>query len=238
MARVTLDLAPGLRSLRNVPVAFVFNGKKGCEPFVRAVAAALRKDAGVEARFWKKASPYQPMSARRAAEVAAYARAVVVGPGDCGRGSACSLLDAIQFESLHLPVAWLDTARRVPRVRRLHGRYVIEYGANRRIEAWVGGRDPSAPAIRRRLEATFERFGFHRALRLAGAAPGDILEVGSLRTQLWEYPRVSHPHVPDGIRDYAYIEIDPVVRLRPPDLEREAARVVAPIRRRLGRLRR
>jgi hypothetical protein len=156
-------------------------------------------------------------------------------PGDCGHGAACSLLDALQLEARGIPVAWLDTAGRVPRVRRRMGRFLIEYAANKRLEAHAAGRDLHGTALQERLLAGFERFGFHRALRVAGARPGAAVEVGSLKIELWDYPEVSYPKIPDGIPDYPYVEISPVARLSQADLEREALRVAPLIRTRLER---
>jgi len=175
-----LELAPRLRSLDGAPVAFVFNGKEGCEGLVRAVAAQL-----IEARG--------------------------------------------------LPVAWLDTASRVPHVRRTNGRFLIEYAANHRIEAHASRGGKADEASQEKLKARFEKFGFHRALRLAGAAPGDIVEVGSLTIELWDYSEASYPHIPDGMSEYPYVEVSPVARMSQTDLRYEVERVTPMVRRRLGR---
>lgn len=223
-----LELARGLRSLRGVPVAFIYNGKTGCETLVRGLASGLAAKAGIEPSFWRKPSPYKPLAPRVVSQIAAQARAVVAGPGDCGHGSACSLLDALQLESAGLPVAWVDTPSRVPHVERRRGRYVIEYAGNRWIDRPGADRDPSKPAVRERMRKTFEKFGFHRALRLAGARAGDTVVVGSLELELWDYPDVSYPHIPDGIRDYAYIALEQSARRTDPEP------LVPKVRKRLG----
>ncbi len=98
-------------------------------------------------------------------------------------------------------------------------KYVV--GATRR---WPAGPDEG----RRRLTRTFERFGFHRALRLAGAATGDMVRVGALEVALWDYPPPEHRTESDGPADYDYVVALDIARLAP-DALREEARRVAPL---------
>ena len=65
---------------------------------------------------------------------------------------------------------------RVPRVRRRHGRYVIECAATKRLERHIMGKNLDDPMVQQDLSERFEKLGFHRALRVAGARPGSAIE--------------------------------------------------------------
>ena len=56
---------------------------------------------------------------------------------------------------------------------------------------------------------TFEKFGLHRALRLARAKPGDTVRVLDLEVELWDYPPKRLDGW-DGVADYPYVEIPPL----------------------------
>ena len=133
--------------------------------------------------------------------------------------------DVFEFEALGLPVAYVDTPGRMPRVSRRKGVFVIEYAAARMMER-TADRVPSA-AHRAVFAKGFEKFGFHRALRLAGAHTGDRIRVGKLELDLWEYPDPILKGTTDGIRNYHYIETPPFARLSPAELH-ERARELAP----------
>src|SRR5438309_198144 len=65
---------------------------------------------------------------------------------------------------------------------------------------------------------TFEKWGLHRALRLAGAKAGDTVRVGALEAELWDYP----PKLLegwDGPAEFSYVEI-PSLRRTPDDVLR------------------
>ena len=127
--------------------------------------------------------------------------------------------DAFEFEAAGLPIAWVDTPGRMPRVRQRDGVYRIDYGANFMLQRHG---DPSTAAGRKRLQTVFEKFGLHRALRLAGAVPGDrvktgaflkALEKASLEFELWEYPEPRLKASGAGIRDYGYVTTPAFARL-------------------------
>ena len=130
-----------------------------------------------------------------------------------------------EFEAKGLPVAYVDTPGRVPLVRRRSGVYVIEYAAGRMLRQPPQQVPSSAYPVL--FAKGFEQFGFHRALRLAGARPGDRVRVGELELELWEYPEPKLKGTTDGIRNYAYIETPPFSRLSPAELG-ERARALAP----------
>ncbi len=126
-----------------------------------------------------------------------------------------------EFEARGLPVAYVDTPGRVPRVRRRNGVFVIEYKAARMMKQPPDQLPSSAyPVV---FAKGFEQFGFHRALRLAGARPGDRVRVGELELELWEYPEPKLKGTTDGIRNYRYIETPPFARLSPARCASEGA---------------
>ena len=122
-------------------------------------------------------------------------------------------------------MAYVDTEGRVPIVTREGDLFRIEYAAARYAIADSQRAPPESAERRRGLVKRFEKFGFHRALRLAGARPGDRVRVGALEVELWEYPE---PHLPvetDGIAGYEYVVARPIGRRSNTDLEAEARRV-------------
>ena len=123
-----------------------------------------------------------------------------------------------------MPVAYVDTEGRIPQVQRRKGVFEIEYAASRMMLRDARRLPESA---RPTLEKTFEKFGFHRALRLAGARPGDRVRVGALEFELWDYPKPKLAGTSDGIRGYRYIETPPFGKLDAASLE-ERARELAP----------
>ena len=112
-------------------------------------------------------------------------------------------------------MAWVDTAGRAPLVRRRDGAFEIEYAAGHLLERDLSRLPEGSP---RRVEVAakrFEKFGFHRALRLAGARAGDRVRVGELELTLWEYPtpRLRASAGGDGIADYGFAVIPALGRL-------------------------
>ncbi len=117
----------------------------------------------------------------------------------------------------------------MPRVRQRDGVYHVDYGANFMLPRQG---DPETVAGRKRLQATFEKFGLHRALRLAGAVPGDRVKTGafskeleraSLEIELWDYPEPTLRATCQGIRDYDYVVAPPYSRLDVAGLEQLAS---------------
>ena len=51
-------------------------------------------------------------------EIAAESDAVLMGIGDCHPGSACSLTEVWELEQRGVPVAYVDTPRRMPRIEK------------------------------------------------------------------------------------------------------------------------
>ncbi len=117
-------------------------------------------------------------------------------------------------------MAWVDTPGRVPIVRCSRGAYTIEYAAGVMLARAAGHEDQ--PAVRKWLEKVFEQFGLHRALRLAGAKPGDTVKVGELTVALWDYPEPKHPASCEGVANYAYIVTEPIVKLAGAGLQTRA----------------
>jgi hypothetical protein len=98
----------------------------------------------------------------------------------------------------------------------------IEYAALRYVGQEAVRSPPETPEGRRRLRKSFQKFGLHRALKLAGVTPGTRVRLGSLQV-LWEPPE----DIGDisGIADYDYVVALPIARLTPAALEAEARRV-------------
>ena len=127
-----------------------------------------------------------------------------------------------------IPVAWIDTAGRVPKIQRRKGIFEIQYAANFRIERDMGGTRSDSRAGRTRLMKHFEKFGYHRALKLAGAKPGDRVKAGTLDVELCDFPEPTHPASCDGIRDYPCIGIPTAVTRLPQTRLRELAQWAGP----------
>jgi hypothetical protein len=129
------------------------------------------------------------------------------------------------FERQGLPVAYVDTAGRVPLVSRDGDAYVIEYAALKYV-ASVTRRWPLETAEgKRRLMRTFEKFGLSRALLLAGAEPGSRVRLGGLEIDAWQPPEGSKEGTLDGRAGFEYVVARPIARLSPEQLRGEAARV-------------
>jgi hypothetical protein len=90
-------LAPRLPTLEGKRIAFVRNKKHGSETLCSALEYTLQSLHAIDTKTWVKASPYQPLSAKRRAEITAWADGVVVCPGDCTHGSAVSRFDIFEI---------------------------------------------------------------------------------------------------------------------------------------------
>jgi hypothetical protein len=158
-------------------------------------------------------------------EILSECDALVVGPSDCGHGSSCSLHDIFELEARGIPVAWIDTPGRVPKVERVGRVYIIDYATNFMIERVVDqhGIRPAS------LARTFEKFGFHRALRVAGAKPGDRVRVGKAEFELWPYPPPKLEGSTDGVLGYPYIVLEKFRRASATELRASAHRLSAQV---------
>lgn len=105
-------------------------------------------------------------------------------------------------------------------MRQVDGVFTIEYATNYLLVREARRRRTAAPI------KGFEKFGFHRALRLAGAVPGDRVRVDDVEFDLWPYPEPIIPGT-DGMLDYPYIEV-PCFRGTSEDEMRSHARDLAP----------
>ena len=112
--------------------------------------------------------------------------------------------DVFELEQRGVPVAYIDTPGRVPHVERDGEVFVIDYATNRFLAVAALPQVPMAKKLR-----TFERMGIHRALRMAGAKPGDRVRVDNVEFDLWDYPPPISKRLPlsDGVRDYPYIQV-------------------------------
>jgi hypothetical protein len=219
------SLAPRRATLAGARLAVIRNRKRGSEPFAEAIAAALRDDHGAEARVWVKSSPYSPLTRTARGEILGWADGAVAAPGDCGHGSSVLRHDIFTLEVAGCPVAWVDTPGRMPRVTGRGRTFEIEYAATRYLAADVeraGGID--SPGGRAVAVETFEKFGLHRALRLAGRARATPSGPGPGGT-LWDYPprRLAGW---DGVADYPYVEIPALRGQDLDDLRRQARETV------------
>ena len=114
--------------------------------------------------------------------------------------------DVFELEQHGVPVAYVDTPGRVPHIERDGKVFVLRYQTNRFLK--IAGL-PAVPLAKK--QRTFERAGIHRALRVAGAKPGDRVRVDEVEFELWDYPTPDTTRLPssDGVRDYPYIEVPP-----------------------------
>ena len=144
-------------------------------------------------------------------EIATQSDAVLMGMGDCHHGSACSLTEVWELEQRGVPVAYVDTPRRVPRVEKDGDVFVIDYFMlEKRVPRWKRqGMDM--------LRGQFELQGINRSLRLAGARPGDRIRVDKAEFDLWEYPDATwmSSDGTDGILHYDYVLIEPLSTTNP-----------------------
>ena len=135
--------------------------------------------------------------------------------------------DVFDLEYRGIPVAYVDTPGRVPHIERDGPVFVVHYQTNRFL--LIAGLPEVPLAKKQRL---FERQGIHRALRLAGAEPGDRVRVDTVEFDLWEYPAPDPKKGPssDGVADYPYI-VTPPGRIGgwTPDQVKERGRELAPL---------
>ncbi len=160
--------------------------------------------AGV--REWHRASASRRSPLEMLDEIAAESDAVLMGMGDCHHGSACSLTEVWELEQRGVPVAYVDTPRRVPRIEKDGDVFVIDYFMlEKRVPRW---KRQGIETLRRQ----FELQGINRSLRLAGAAPGDRIRVDKVEFDLWEYPDSTwmSSDGTDGVLHYDYVLTEPL----------------------------
>src|SRR5687768_536115 len=121
-------LAPRLEALHGARIAVLTNRKHGSDMLADEFSRGLAS-AGPAARIWAKPSPYKPMGARPRRELVEWADGVVATPGDCGHGSSVLRHDIFAIEAAGVPVAWVDTPGRMPKVTRRGRTFDIEYEA-------------------------------------------------------------------------------------------------------------
>lgn len=217
-----MQLAPRLKSLSGARLGFLDNRKQHAALFVKELRQSICKAASpATTRTWTKTSVYGALSKKAMREISAECDALVVGPSDCGHGSSCCLRDIFEIEAAGIPVAWIDTPGRVPKIERVGGAYVIEYATNFMIER-AADRPGFRPAS---LARAFEKFGFHRALRVAGAQPGDRVRVGKLELELWPYPPPVLESSTDGVLGYPYVVLEKFRRISATEARTSARRL-------------
>lgn len=174
---------------------------------LRAIAALVVEQQHMNgAREWRRPSASRRSPLAMLDEIAAESDAVLMGIGDCHHGSACSLTEVWELEERGVPVAYVDTPRRLPRIERNGDAWEVDYFAlDRRVPRWKRqGME--------KLRDEFELQGINRLLRLAGARPGDRIRVDGTEFELWEYP--DSPWMSargtDGILDYEYVLTAPL----------------------------
>ena len=175
--------------------------------------AALIEDAypiaGV--REWHRTSASRRSPLEMLDEIAAESDAVLMGMGDCHHGSACSLTEVWELEQRGVPVAYVDTPRRVPRIENDGGVFVIDYFMlEKRVPRWK-------KQGMEMMRGQFELQGINRSLRLAGAKPGDRMRVDEVEFDLWEYPDSTwmSSDGTDGVLHYDYVLTEPLSTTEP-----------------------
>jgi hypothetical protein len=121
--------------------------------------------------------------------------------------------DVYWLEEQGIPVACVDTPGRMHRVSREGGVFVMEYRTLKYVVAdWKKAPPDDRPALVRKA---FERQGIYRALRLAGAQPGDRVRLLDTEFVLEELPPPPKTWIAacEGIPDYEYIVTDGIGRL-------------------------
>lgn len=217
-----MKLATRLKSLDGARLGFLDNKKKHANVFVEEVRKSICKQTSpAKTRTWTKSSVYGALSKKATREILAECDALVVGPSDCGHGSSCSLHDIFELESQGIPVAWIDTPGRVPKIERVDGVYTIDYATNFMIERAADRLGTGAAVLAR----GFEKFGFHRALRAAGARPGARVRVGKVELKLWPYPPPELEGTSDGVLGYPCIVLESFRGASAADLRASARRL-------------
>jgi hypothetical protein len=208
------SLAPRLQTLDGKRLGLLSTGKRNCDALLEEIGSQLgARYRLASTRFWRKPSVYKFSPARRLNEIKDACDAVVVGLGDCGHGSSCTLHDVYWLEEQAIPVAYVDTPGRTHKVWREGDVFVMEYLTLKYVLPAVT--DPDANKRRAKIRKQFERQGIYRALRLAGARSGDRVRLLDEEFTLDELPAPPKTWVVsgEGIPDYPYIVTPAIGRL-------------------------
>src|SRR6266851_5340706 len=94
------------RSLKDLRVGLLDNGKEFSDVVLEALADVLRRDHGVtRIKFWRKGFPAK--GAPFIAEMAAETDVAISGVGHCGSSSPWSVIDAVNLEKAGVPTVAL-----------------------------------------------------------------------------------------------------------------------------------
>ena len=213
--RRATKLAPRLQTLEGARLGLYLARPGGSSKQTeRSVYELLRKIAGsieeaypiADVREWHRSSSSRRSPLEMLDEIATESDAVLMGMGDCHHGSACSLTEVWELEQRGVPVAYVDTPRRVPRIEKHGDVFVIDYFMlEKRVPRWK----KQGMEI---MRGQFELQGINRSLRLAGAAPGDRIRVDKVEFDLWEYPDSTwmSSDGTDGVLHYDYVLTEPL----------------------------
>jgi Obg family GTPase CgtA-like protein len=196
--------------------------KRSTGELLARIAARIAREyrlAGVAT--WHK-SQGTPSAPKELDEIAAGCDVVVMGIGDCRNGSASRLTDVFELERRGVPVAYIDTPCRIPRVSRANGVYVVEYAY---LERWAKRWRPSRAEDRGRLEQEFQNQGLARALRQAGCRPGDRVNLAGREFEVWDRLLDGETDYSDGIKDYEYVVTEPLDKNDPDEIVRRASKL-------------
>ena len=213
-------LAPRLKSLDGArlgvylarPAGSSKQTERSVYKLLRRIAALIEEAYPISGvHEWHRASASRRSPLEMLDEIAAESDAVLMGIGDCHHGSACSLTEVWELEQRGVPVAYVDTPRRAPRIEKDGDVFVIDYFMlEKRVPRWKRqGME--------KLRAQFELQGINRSLRLAGAMPGDRIRVDEVEFVLWDYPNATwmSSDGTDGILHYDYVLTEPLSTTHP-----------------------
>lgn len=208
-----------LDSLNGKRIGLLSTGKTNCDVLLTNIGALLKQRfEATSYHLWTKPSVYRFSRLPFLQDMAANSDAVVVGLGDCGHGSSCTFHDVFWFEEQGIPVACVDTPGRTHNVRRDGDAFVVEYRTLKYVvrdyQRFDAGTRPAY------LRKHLERQGIYRALRIAGARPGNRIRMLDEEIVLRDLPPPPKDWLPqsEGIPNYPYIVTDAIGRLDEPQL--------------------
>ncbi len=102
----SISIAERPKSLKDLRVALLDNGKEFSDIVLDALATTLKKDFGVTAiKFWRKGFPAK--GAPFIDEMVAESDVAISGVGHCGSSSPWSVIDAVNLEKAGIPTVAL-----------------------------------------------------------------------------------------------------------------------------------
>jgi len=102
----TIPTAQRPKSLKDLRVALLDNGKEFSDIVLEALATTLQKDYGITAiKIWRKGFPAK--GAPFIDEMAAESDVAISGVGHCGSSSPWSVIDAVNLEKAGIPTVTL-----------------------------------------------------------------------------------------------------------------------------------